>query len=286
MHAAKKYGEKDWQLLRFFQQDHCTNLDGKVASGVQIGNFSPPNLDIKFEVPEIQCDKIAMPEDLCRHKGGPRGKGDVGIIAHDPTDKDFNRWAKVFSRTAAYSSLNPFIEWQSIGTWLAESKDLPEPDKVRFVASYRALASRAADVSYDDLVAFNELLAITPGAFQDGRIYAKQCVNDFRNGTEAKKTYSQGNPYPAFSVLIHEVGHQFGMDHADNPAPDSLTGSIQIGQDMNGNPIAKFTTKDSVMATGRRPMYLTADDQRGIQVLAERVASLVMDHLPKGPKRK
>jgi hypothetical protein len=73
----------------------------------------------------------------------------------------------------------------------------------------------------------------------------------------------------AIATLLHEVGHQFGMDHAHDPSPSSVTGGLEVGKDLQGNAVQSYRTDLSKMAYGIPYMYLTEDDLRGIRSLAK-----------------
>ncbi len=75
----------------------------------------------------------------------------------------------------------------------------------------------------------------------------------------------------ALHVLLHEVGHQFGMDHADNPSRDSETGFV-VESEQRGN---QWVTSEASMAYGKPFLFLTADDQAGVLDMTQKTSAFL-----------
>lgn len=83
----------------------------------------------------------------------------------------------------------------------------------------------------------------------------------------------------AFHTLLHEVGHTFGMMHADSPNFDAVTGESSTTSWDQGR--EKYTTTFATMAYADQFGYLTDDDGTGIKAAARAVRQEVAKHIRK-----
>ena len=64
-------------------------------------------------------------------------------------------------------------------------------------------------------------------------------------------------------MLLHEIGHVFGLTHADNPSSRDVTGPSDSTRFENGRHI----TREATMAYADNYLYLTDDDQNGAKAV-------------------
>ncbi|RYZ50027.1 MAG: hypothetical protein EOP07_23550, partial [Proteobacteria bacterium] len=175
-------------------------------------------------------------------------------------------WDSVSNRSPATIILSPFVKWTSM------AKDL---SKTALSASYLKLAAKAETVTYAELVTFNKQLTVNALKLKnDGRL--DTIVQDFLNSPAKSLSQNYLPQQAAYHVLLHEVGHQFGMDHADNPSRDSETGTA--GSATLDSASGKWETAVSTMAYAEEYLYLTADDVAGIKDLAKKNLAFVKSH--------
>lgn len=175
-------------------------------------------------------------------------------------------WDSVSNSSPASLILSPYVKWVSM------AKDL---SKTSLSASYLRLAAKADSVTYAELNAFNKQLTLNAMKLKDdGRL--DSIVQDFLNSPAKSLTQNYLPEQAAYHVLLHEVGHQFGMDHADNPSRDSETGSA--GTATQDSATGKWETPISTMAYADEYLYLTADDVAGIKDLAKKNLAFVKSH--------
>ncbi len=100
-------------------------------------------------------------------------------------------------------------------------------------------------------------------------------AKQFYSSNTGAMTKSYRGEYAAFATILHEVGHQFGMDHAHHPGQDSITGTSSKTQVNEQN---QNVTDIATMAYGLRYDFLTEDDKAGIQSDAANVRQFMTTH--------
>jgi hypothetical protein len=149
--------------------------------------------------------------------------------------------------------MNPFVDWLTLGTELNSLGD-------------RDLAKEYKELSYDrtsysDLAIFIDRMQHQQhiGREEQPSIATLQKVKKLRQYLRVPD-----NPrLSLYPILLHEMGHVFGLGHADNPGNSYVTG------DAHGNESIRnvYKTKYSVMSYYKKYIHLTSDDKAGITSL-------------------
>jgi hypothetical protein len=155
--------------------------------------------------------------------------------------------------------LSGFSKWTSLKSDLLAISSLSADVLRTTIDRYDALVSSTSP-TFEQLASFGQSL-------EAARLVASG-DSEFIRITDAYSTSGKTSlsvsyePRKAiFSVLLHEVGHQFGMSHADNPASDAVSGDqLTATQSADG----RWKTSHAAMAYGEPYLYLTADDKSGI----------------------
>lgn len=171
---------------------------------------------------------------------------------------------------------NPYVQWHSLVDDLKTNKQIADDQKKSVTDKYEALLSKQSnslsslsdeqkvEEAKDLQTLISEISTLKLTANPDSTFQQK--FQRFLDQSDRNQTLKEDFE-PAISLLstlIHEVGHQFGMQHADNPNRDSITGTAE-GQLAATGEILK--TDLSVMAYGIPYFYLTLDDLAGIKNL-------------------
>ncbi len=267
--ASGQGSEKIWQYLDFTIQNHCDMKDNNYSSVVVIGDESKlsPDQDIQknFQQNKVSCKKSGGNAN-CSTGSMTLGWGSPGSLTYSYYKA--GQWTGIRNHSPATVILSPYVEWKSMA---ADLKD------ARMKTTYSALASHADWVSFEELNSFNQLLQAQKIISRNNdqlSIYVDQFLN---SGLSSQTSYFMPVK-PAFHVLLHEVGHQFGMNHADNPDLDSETGTVG-NANLNGAN-SKWETDFSTMAYAEEYLYLTEDDRVGISDLAGKNLTFVKSHRP------
>ncbi len=110
----------------------------------------------------------------------------------------------------------------------------------------------------------SQLVAGSDGSFH-------KLMKEFQSSGASSLNQEYTPTATALHVLLHEVGHQFGMDHADNPSRDSETGFV-VESEQRGN---QWVTSEASMAYGKPFLFLTADDQAGVLDMTQKTSAFL-----------
>lgn len=165
------------------------------------------------------------------------------------TTSNSKGWAMIKIVEPASADLNSGIHWFSLLKTL----------KAKYITGF---------MKFKLINLYEELLD------QNNQSYGKimHFVDKLQEASIVKKETSLKN-MTAFTTLVHEVGHQFGLNHADNPSFDSRQG-------MNVNDIfygrnSHYVTDHSIMAYADDYLYLTQDDRNGVETLVNAVRKYI-----------
>jgi hypothetical protein len=264
-------GQSAFDRFQFELKDICDPSDTRYASVVLIesaGKSSPNrNPGEDFSKATVNCQKSGW---SVRCSSGSTTYGWGGPAAIGYSYRNPNKWESISNRSPATVRLSPYVQWRSLETDLVEQTGLAAEDRVAKLEIYRNLTAKADTVSYAELIDFMKILhdaklvAGKDGSFQ-------KLMQDFQRGG-ASSINQEYTPYAtALHVLLHEVGHQFGMSHADNPSRDSETGFV-VESEQRGS---QWVTKEASMAYGEPFLYLTADDEAGVKDMTQKALGLL-----------
>ena len=142
---------------------------------------------------------------------------------------------------------------------LTGNEQLSQADKDDIIASYEALSDSAK--SFDELVEFNKKLANKKIISAKDKEFSR-LFGEFQRSNNANLNKVYKPKLGLFHVLLHEVGHNFGMLHAHETQPPSF---ISVETDGLKVKIDGRTQYVATMAYGESYMYLTADDIAGVK---------------------
>lgn len=283
--ASDELNEELWSKLEFELRDSCSKNDASFGSAVIIASES---VDDSSQRPQsfnqVECTPSQLspgyyrfPSFDCNSYGQVLGLGGPGGIA---------RYGTQFFRSVGPSTalLTPYVEWSSLAEEFdfrkraitasasdlrqlrmdgySEDKTLDEVSLDQLSTKYNELQSKAKTISYQELVEFSKMLKEVDFESSNNLSYVENPFN--RSTYRPKKT--------ALHTLLHEVGHQFGMAHADNPSFSDETGeSSKAKQGADG----RWTCDEASMAYGNSYTFLTDDDQKGLKNLWDRFKKLL-----------
>ncbi len=266
LEAGGQGNDENWARLKFESKASCNMQDVNYSSIVVISEEAriTPDQEISktFSKNSLTCKRLGMSAN-CSTGSMTMGLGGPGSIGYRYFKPE--TWTSVSNRSPSTVLLSPYVNWISLEK---------EMSKAGLGELYTSLRSKGETVTYAELkdlvLKMSELKMV---AKEDGRL--DEVVKAFL----ASKKPSSIEPYvptlPGYHVLLHEVGHQFGMNHADNPGADSETGpSAGAKQDENGN----WTTELSTMAYADDYYYLTEDDRAGILDLVTKSRAFIESH--------
>jgi len=267
--ASGQGSSKSWNTFRFIVKNHCNMKDNAFSSVVVIGEeakISPDqNVSSSFRRSQISCKKTG-PSANCSTGRMTLGLGGPGSIGYSYVQT--NIWNSVTNRLPATVILSPFVTWQSLAAILPNGA---------LLARYRELSTRVTTLTYDDIRGFNRELQSQRLIGQENDQLSR-IVEAFLKSGRTSLTEDFLPRRSAYHVLLHEVGHQFGMDHADHPSLDSETGSA--GTASFDAVDGEWETDLSTMAYADEYLYLTADDAAGIRDLASKNLNFISSHKP------
>jgi hypothetical protein len=100
-------------------------------------------------------------------------------------------------------------------------------------------------------------------------------IQDFKKSEDKEIEIEFTPSAPLFTTLLHEVGHQFGMLHADHTEEGALNGQ-SISAVLNEQD--KWVSKIAVMAYGEPYLYLEEDDILGIQSTGREILKVLREN--------
>ena len=262
--AAGNYSESDWKLFEFVGQPKCKQDDKSFASFIilaDLNNILPgEGIVEQFDEQKLHC-VASSGTKRCQSDGTTLGWGGPGTL-NTWYQGNPNKWVKVEAGLPASVLLSPFLDWHSI------SEDVKrQPAAAMAVATRDDLRSRYAQLlaeaqpSMSQLAGYVDALGQANAKGSADPVF-KQRAQQFYSASVPQLEVSYRGQRVAFNTLVHEVGHQFGMDHAHHPDQDSINGQ---SVDAAKNPEGQWVTDSAAMAYGDPFMYLTEDDALGSQ---------------------
>jgi len=262
-------------------------LDPSVSRDVLLANQN------EFYSGKIQCQKTKDSrsrsiQSHCQSANQKLGLGKAG----DYTYIKGNRGSfKLLNPSFAY--LSSYVRWLPISRQLGISADIAlsasqknpldklgdllknvlvffkvsseDPQKTLSLMAQKYLAL-LGDPKYENLLDFKNLLE-SESALGLGDTTLDALVKQFASSPQTSLNQAYTPTLVGFHVLLHEIGHQFGMAHADSP--DSMTITGTTSPHSKQNPSGQWVEQESTMAYGKPYLYLTPDDKGGIHYLSE-----------------
>ena len=270
-----KIGQEDFDKFEFVVRSKCKRNDNNfsaVVVSVEEGNIEAVDeLEGSFASVSIECKKANRRSSCGQTSGMTLGWGSSGLLTQYYNRSNPNKWTKLQGYKPATAYMSQFVEWRSIQEDLLvrTSSELNTSTRNKMVADYREML--VGEPSLEELVAFNDSLTEQKMLGAKGNAFNTL----FQGFVDSREDYLLQEYRPEktyYNTLLHEVGHQFGLSHADDPGRDTDTGpSAQTTLDNN----EEHVTEISAMAYGLPYMYLTDDDRAGSAENAKRIRSLL-----------
>jgi hypothetical protein len=272
--SAAGYGQEEFDSLLFLLKSKCFHKDNQYDTVVQFTSFksevSGEDLRGRFNQPTINCERNQLNATctspvLTLGWGGPGGlyfdRLQSGAIERNSISRSFPSWI----------SLSPYIKWVSIDQNLAAEFNFLDAKKLEINNQLKSMSSEST-WSFINLVNFSEMLASESLIFSGDPIFAAESEKFMASNQK----YFHQNIQPVFGAyhtLLHELGHTFGLRHADNPLPGSITG--QSPDTHWDETRGQYLTSRASMAYSDLFAYLTEDDQRGVRASVDSVRKYV-----------
>lgn len=266
--ASGTLTDEDWNRFEFFSAVSCTGNDD-VDSYVRFPALTDEKIDSRFEQQILNCTKTGN-KGVCQLSNITLGFGGPGSTKRW-TQPPANNWTKIEFTSSATAEFSPYVSWISIADDIASRDNTVVSAALQkeIVAEYTRLAdepkpTRAELLKF--LQPFKELrlLALVDLAW-------KKRLTEFVNGSNEKLSEPFSARVAVFPTLLHEIGHQMGMDHAHHPGQDSVVGSSTT---TTKNAAGTWVTDDAAMSYGLPFLFLTEDDTAGATSLAKALQQL------------
>jgi hypothetical protein len=251
-----------WSALDFQSRSDCTGAEGWDSVVVVPGPTRTDNaflqLGTRFGAISYSCDRSGG-SARCRsatYTLGVGGPAAVRVLSR-PGD---GAVVGIEVASPASAVMSPAVDWYGLRQAIKLADIDTAESRVALVAQFDRLA-QGGTVDLESLASFAESLKAADLRVGDDPVLQSKLSDFAASGAESLLEAIYRPRIALFSTLLHEIGHQFGMDHADNPGPDSIMGSAV---DQNGRPDVRFVTELSVMAYALPYLYLTDDDRAGI----------------------
>ena len=276
---AAGYGSEDFRKLSFTASAKCSTTDTKWASTIVLADVqkeeSGDDYSRLFSVSSMSCKQVEGNSYGCQSdKGITLGWGGAGRIGYSYFESAPNKWTSLSATSPSTVTLSPFVDWQSLTSGIDALEKTTGATKSSLKAQYEDLLA-PNNQSFERLISFGDTLAQANVVLSgDSAFY------EIMNASAASGEAFSGRVYRpkmgAFHTLLHEIGHTFGIKHADNPDADSITG--QSGTTTFDQARNQYVTKTATMAYADQYTYLTEDDRMGMKAAAEAVRSEIASH--------
>ena len=272
------YGRDEFETLSFTLEDSCSTSDASHMTVVIFGDLSKEKPGDQFaqlfEAASMSCK--SEPDGIsCRSDGGLHlGWGGPAVIGYSFLGSDPGKWVNTARRTPGSIKLSPHVDWMPLSFDLEMAPDVKSADRENLLARYAGLVRTAYSATFSDLTDFGkELAKVSAISAQDKEF--RRTMELLAPQQKDVSNYVYRPKMAGFHTLLHEVGHTFGMSHADNPNADMVTGSSAT---TTCDSAGVCKTKESAMAYGKFFTYLTEDDQAGIKAAADAVRKDISSH--------
>jgi len=254
-------GRHVWNdLVSVTVNNHCDHFDERYAIVIAIDD--PPTIestgsgDLEFRSPQMRC-WTERGINRCQRDGLVRGIGWPGAMR---TYRRGSTLAAFEQVRPGFAVLNPHLKWLSIDSDLDANTELAHETREKLKRDYRQLL-RQESPGFDELVAYNQALAEVEVISVGDLGFQSSFIEQVRFSQQPQPVAYQYQS-AAYHVLLHEVGHVFGMHHADNPVGHLITGHVGEGVQ---NDAGQWVTEVSTMAYGLDYFFLTEDDRAGVK---------------------
>ena len=265
---AAGYSADEWEnRISFTTEDRCEDsqrYSGTIKLGSTDRTEDAHKVQNAFRAYTVICRKSGH-QSFCGIEGGGivLGVGGTGSLSYSYNPRD-GKWISLLMGTPAHSFMSPYVNWISIKSDIEANAMIDEQIKSEISQAYDELLSKTS-LTFYDFIHFGALLTRHKIVGDRDRIF-EELFSAFHQSDDQtfKKSYIPRKGL--FHVLLHEVGHQYGMAHADNPSSSDRSGPTEGLTKQRDDGF--WVTDRATMAYGLDYFYLTEDDRAGVRASA------------------
>lgn len=248
-----------WNSIRFVSQPSCDRQDARWSAVVTLGGDEYGEV---FEAIELVCSAGNEVPCWVRPRGYVVGLGAPGFF-QEPWD---GGWDALEFMRPSFTILSPHIAWTSLDETVV-ALSMNSSDREALLVSYADLL-HSSSPSFDSLVAFHRTHLQETALFSPDDLDEERIIREFRESGETLLQRPYKPRSALFHTLVHELGHQFGLDHPDNPGSDSI-----VGESADTELRQAWYTDLAVMAYGDNYLSIRPDDKAGVMAARKQVES-------------
>ncbi len=256
--ASAGYGADEWSLFSFRLQDTCPDSQQHLAAVVLMDlQRDAGEQELRaFQEARIRCQRRGYSYS-CGTQSGAIGRGRWGgaSYSYDPRS---GKWLAIRGFSQVRATFSPYVDWYSLRDDLMNMKDIDEALRQNLIEDYEALL---IDDSFAKLQSFNQSLE-DEQLISAGDLAFAELFRQFQQDNASSLDVAYRSKLGLFHVMLHEIGHNFGMQHSHVPAPD---GYIEVETENLRVEVDGRTKFLSTMAYDDSYLFLAADDKAGIQ---------------------
>ncbi|MBP9707826.1 MAG: hypothetical protein KBD78_09280 [Oligoflexales bacterium] len=284
LRSSEKLSPALWKSIKFVSKKSCHLEMTEFAAISKILKETdlktPHNHNISFKKAKIECEKASGVSE-CKTRATIVGIGNVADLHFKMSDDNRKKWESVKRQIPAYAILSPYIHWQSLEEVISKARYRTPASIVEvqnFLNDYKKMLTNA-DIGYiemENLIGQLEKIQLVHQGLDPE--YAN-IVHQFKKQKEvANLEQNFLQTLPLFHVLLHEVGHQIGMHHADKPRLNDISGPSSTAQLNKDN---QWVCSESIMAYHDPYLYLLEDDLLGAKSLFSQIELFITEKLDK-----
>jgi len=265
--SAGGYTESDWSRFNFELYDSCAQEDNHFSVVVYIAdndrNLADKTIIDQFHIAKAECKRDGDRGFSCEQPAIKLGRGGPNGIEYE-YDVQTNQWIRLSFIGPSSSIFSQHIDWISISEQIKLNKNMSISERNKLIQKYNEESNKLSQ-SFEQLQNFGNLLTNKKFIGNEDSSLA-EILSKFGQSTDTDKVFTYRKKIGLFHTLLHEIGHQFGLLHADAPSDDGITGkSLTTVKNENGD----WVTEHSIMAYGDQYYYLTDDDLKGANNTAQ-----------------
>ena len=271
------YNSDAFAKLSFELKDQCSTSDANYMTVVIYGEKSREksgdNFDKLFSAARMSCT-VSADSMSCNSDGGiSLGWGGPASIRSFYRADAPQKWTSMERLTPGIVILSPHVSWKPLTHELQSASGASSDEQNNLLEKYNSLVAQKKP-RFEDLKSLAESLRSANAKGSQDQEF-QRLMMQFAQNRQGVTAYEFKPVISSYHTLLHEIGHTFGMTHADNPGADDITGSSAKTTCDQSN---RCTTSEASMAYGEFFNFLTVDDQAGIQSVGKLIQSDIASH--------